>query len=186
MARDLVGPLAYDRCTVMARLAPCPSCDRHVRIDEAACPFCGSALPRTFGAGPVPAATSSPGLGRGVLFHHARVRVAVGTSLLVVAACSSTSSAQPIPLYGAPPPVVGPCGEIEWGAECSCRGLYYPMPDSGTGTAFFCSGNWEFGDEGTLLTASNCAACAPDAGPPKDSGARTSGDASDANADSGR
>lgn len=28
----------------MARLAPCPSCRRHVKLDEAACPFCQSAF----------------------------------------------------------------------------------------------------------------------------------------------
>jgi hypothetical protein len=113
------------------------------------------------------------------------MRVALGTSLLVAAAGSCTSASPgkqggdanrdasmdaPAPLYGAPPPVEGPCGEIARGAACSCQGFYYPIPDSGTGTSFYCSGVWEFGDFGTLLTASNCAACAPDAGPPKDSG----------------
>jgi cytochrome c5 len=29
----------------MARLAPCPSCRRHVKIDESSCPFCHAAFP---------------------------------------------------------------------------------------------------------------------------------------------
>ena len=39
----------------MIDLAPCPSCHRHVRIDETACPFCATALspgePRTLRRG---------------------------------------------------------------------------------------------------------------------------------------
>jgi hypothetical protein len=41
----------------MSDLEPCPGCRRHVRVDEAACPFCGGAIavsggaPRTLGAG---------------------------------------------------------------------------------------------------------------------------------------
>ncbi len=29
----------------MSDLEPCPACRRHVRTDEAACPFCAAALP---------------------------------------------------------------------------------------------------------------------------------------------
>lgn len=29
----------------MSELAPCPGCGRHVRRDEAACPFCGADAP---------------------------------------------------------------------------------------------------------------------------------------------
>jgi hypothetical protein len=32
----------------MSCLAPCPTCNRHVAIDAAACPFCSAALPDTF------------------------------------------------------------------------------------------------------------------------------------------
>lgn len=39
----------------MTDLAPCPACQRHVRIDETACPFCAAALapgePRVLGRG---------------------------------------------------------------------------------------------------------------------------------------
>lgn len=30
----------------MRQLVPCPGCARHVRVEEAACPFCGDASPR--------------------------------------------------------------------------------------------------------------------------------------------
>ena len=38
-------------------LVPCPSCSRHVRSEERACPFCTSALPTNLSARAVPAAT---------------------------------------------------------------------------------------------------------------------------------
>jgi hypothetical protein len=37
-------------------LVPCPSCKRHVRAAEAACPFCSSALPEDLAAGAIPSA----------------------------------------------------------------------------------------------------------------------------------
>jgi hypothetical protein len=36
-------------------LSPCPSCARHVRLSEPACPFCGAPLPRGFGEQTAPA-----------------------------------------------------------------------------------------------------------------------------------
>lgn len=41
----------------MSVLVPCPSCSRHVRAAERACPFCAAALPADLGAHAVPAAT---------------------------------------------------------------------------------------------------------------------------------
>ena len=32
----------------MKCLAPCPACERHVAIDETACPFCAAVLPDSF------------------------------------------------------------------------------------------------------------------------------------------
>jgi hypothetical protein len=37
-----------------AHLAPCPSCARHVRVSEQACPFCGAELPAALRATPPP------------------------------------------------------------------------------------------------------------------------------------
>ena len=79
---------------------PCPSCRRHVRAGDGACPFCAAALPSDPQV--VPAATTR--LGRGALFAFA-----VG-----VAACSSSGddgapadtgvsdTGNPAPAYGAP------------------------------------------------------------------------------------
>lgn len=69
---------------------PCPSCKRHVRAGEGACPFCASSMPGD--AAIIPAATRR--LGRGALFAFA-----VG-----VAGCSSEAA---VPVYGAPAPDTG-------------------------------------------------------------------------------
>ena len=62
-------------------LIPCPSCHRHVRVADTACPFCSSSLPE--GARPVPSATTR--LGRGALFAFA----------VSVAACGGTTESEP-------------------------------------------------------------------------------------------
>ena len=46
-----------------ARLLACPACARHVRVDEARCPFCCTELPRSFRVVPTPAPPPS-GLSR--------------------------------------------------------------------------------------------------------------------------
>lgn len=46
------------------RLAPCPGCQRHVRVSEVACPFCGAAI--VLVARPVP--VSRQKLGRAAIF----------------------------------------------------------------------------------------------------------------------
>jgi hypothetical protein len=95
-----------------AHLRPCPSCSRHARVSEAACPFCGTAFADAFRASPRPK-------GPGARLTRAAL-VAFGTlgtgSLAVLPACSSSSSAAPtgggetndsggtaMPLYGATP-----------------------------------------------------------------------------------
>lgn len=72
------------------RLLPCPSCARHVRASDTACPFCASALPEA----PAMAATQSPGrLSRAALY-------AMGASAAAAAAAACTVTA--VPVYGAP------------------------------------------------------------------------------------
>ena len=68
-------------------LVPCPSCARHVRVAEAACPFCSTQLPRVESA---PLSTQPLRVSRATLF-------AFGASL-AVASCAS-----PSPPYGGPP-----------------------------------------------------------------------------------
>lgn len=49
----------------MSHLVPCPSCSRHVRASETACPFCGDAI--DLSASPAPAEPRSR-LGRVAIF----------------------------------------------------------------------------------------------------------------------
>jgi hypothetical protein len=79
-----------------ANLAACTSCARHVRVDEAACPFCGAPLDDAFRALPAPRAFAAR-LGRAALYALG----AAGT-VSVTMACGGGS---PQPPYGAPPPI---------------------------------------------------------------------------------
>jgi len=75
-----------------AHLRPCPSCERHVRVNEGGCPFCGAQLTDDFRAGVRPQGPAAR-LSRAALF-------AFGTGAVAMApACSSSSSS---PAYGAP------------------------------------------------------------------------------------
>jgi hypothetical protein len=69
-------------------LLPCPSCARHVRRSESACPFCGNALALE----PEAALSVVPRLGRAALFTFG--------AALATSACTGTGA--PVPLYGAP------------------------------------------------------------------------------------
>jgi hypothetical protein len=73
-------------------LVPCPSCDRHVRATERACPFCSAALPEAaLAAAPAVAPVAGRGLTRAaILFAGA-------------AAITGCSSEQPVVMYGPAP-----------------------------------------------------------------------------------
>ncbi|MBL8604701.1 MAG: hypothetical protein JNK72_22435 [Myxococcales bacterium] len=62
----------------MKSLVPCPSCGRHVRVSEAACPFCATALPTDLAARAIP--SSSGRLKRAAAFAF--------TATLTLAGCS--------------------------------------------------------------------------------------------------
>jgi hypothetical protein len=66
-------------------LSSCPACARHVRVSEAACPFCGAALSDAFRARPAPRSPAAR-LSRSALYA-----LGMGTVTLA-AACSSSSS----------------------------------------------------------------------------------------------
>ncbi len=74
-----------------AHLRPCGSCARHVRVSEAACPFCGAALGEEMRAAAPPQAPSAR-LSRAALF-------ALGTSTAAALGCSSAV----VPSYGGSP-----------------------------------------------------------------------------------
>lgn len=65
-----------------ASLVPCPSCSRHVRVSDARCPFCASALPTSLAQKAIPGTTQR--LTRAAAFAF--------TASLAVAGCSSDPS----------------------------------------------------------------------------------------------
>jgi hypothetical protein len=68
----------------MTDLAPCPSCRRHVRIDERACPFCAAALPEL-----APRTIARGG-------RLSRAAVFAGASLLTAACGGKAQPADPV------------------------------------------------------------------------------------------
>lgn len=78
------------------RLVSCSGCERHVRADDEACPFCGAAVE----APPEPTGRRPVGrLGRAAMF-------AFGASL-ALAGCADDRD-PPAPAYGTPPMDAGP------------------------------------------------------------------------------
>lgn len=76
------------------RLLPCPSCGRHVRSNEKACPFCAADVAEAFAA--VPAARAIPvGLSRAAIAAMAAA---------TMGACGGDEKGNPQPVYGGPPP----------------------------------------------------------------------------------
>ena len=71
----------------MSNLMLCPSCSRHLRLSEAACPFCGRALAPDERR-PEPAVAVARGTSRGAA-HAARVALLAGSAAL---ACSSNTT----------------------------------------------------------------------------------------------
>jgi hypothetical protein len=129
-------------------LRPCPSCARHVRVNEGGCPFCGAALAGHFDADR-PSLPPATRLSRAALF-------ALGTGAASVAAACGGSTTdeqhQVAPPYGAFPfPEAGsPDGSGNDGGA--------PDADSGGGEL----------DATTPDAGSN----PPDAGSPEDSSFR--------------
>lgn len=62
----------------MARLEPCPACQRHVRVDEQTCPFCAVELGAALASLPARALPKSR-LGRAALFAFGAAAVASTT-----------------------------------------------------------------------------------------------------------
>ncbi len=68
-------------------LVPCPSCARHVRASESACPFCASALPTDLARHAVPPATRR--MNRAAAFTFAAT-LAVSAGAISTSACGGT------------------------------------------------------------------------------------------------
>lgn len=75
----------------MDQLIPCSSCNRHHRVGEAVCPFCGLTVPG--GRSLAALTTTRARMSRATL-------IAAGAAWLGAGACESNFS----PPYGAPPP----------------------------------------------------------------------------------
>jgi hypothetical protein len=70
-----------------SHLVACPSCARHVRVSESACPFCRAGLTAEFRSTPARQAPRAR-LTRAALF-------VLGTGVALTPACSSSSSGSP-------------------------------------------------------------------------------------------
>jgi hypothetical protein len=82
-----------------APLVPCPSCSRHVRAADAACPFCAAVLPPDLAATAVPGTTAR--LGRAATFVFG-ASLALGCSGTTGPADSVADNGGVQPVYGAP------------------------------------------------------------------------------------
>jgi len=116
----------------MTTLAACPSCSRHVRIDELRCPFCAHALVGAFDDRP--ARRSVVGrFSRAALFALGAAAAAAGTTL----ACSSSDDTEegpaPAPLYGGPPVSedAGGTPDNDSGTPAALYGGAPVLPDGG-------------------------------------------------------
>jgi hypothetical protein len=87
---------------------PCPSCERHVKEGDAACPFCGASVAKA--AAPVRVASR---LSRSALFALS------AAGALSVTDCGGTTSE---PVYGAPVPAVDAGGDAP--QDGSVQALY--------------------------------------------------------------
>ena len=116
-----------------ARLLACPSCLRHVRVTENACPFCAAAIPVSFRDLPLPRPPARR-LSRAALYAFGATTIGLAT------ACSGSvtnigGDAAPDgsgeeagqPLYGAPAPAYGaPTPPQDAGDELI--GVMYGLP----------------------------------------------------------
>jgi hypothetical protein len=105
----------------MTQLLPCPSCARHVRRNEQACPFCSASV-----SFPEPGVASvMPRLGRAALFTF-------GTAL-----ATSGCVGNAVPLYGAPAPDTGLAADAapasDAGTDAAVLAMYGgPPQDAGS------------------------------------------------------
>ena len=84
-------------------LVPCPSCSRHVRSSESACPFCSSALPTNLGARAIPSAPRR--LDRLAAFTFDATLVVTGCAVAGDESDEQESEIGSVmPMYGLPPP----------------------------------------------------------------------------------
>ncbi|MBX3186161.1 MAG: hypothetical protein KF819_04065 [Labilithrix sp.] len=103
-----------------APLRPCPSCRRHVRRTERACPFCAHAVAEAFAREPAVAWPTDAAMSRAAVLLATAAAVAscgketATTATTATSATTATKDAEPevslaAPIYGqAPPPKAPP------------------------------------------------------------------------------
>jgi len=116
-------------------LVPCPSCHRHIRTGEHACPFCGGELPAALAARAIPGATQRLSRAAAFAFTASLALTNCGPSVSPAPADAAPADAAGpgdggvAPAYGAPAPDAGP-GPGD-GGVASLYGAV-PAPDGGT------------------------------------------------------
>ena len=104
----------------MSELTPCPECQRHVRKNEARCPFCGEALSLSHLPSP---ALPTRRLGRAATFAFG-AGIVGATALVSCGGQDESHGVLPVPLYGGPP---SGSGGMSYGG-----GPVYGAPPSGS------------------------------------------------------
>jgi hypothetical protein len=130
----------------MAFLLPCPSCGRHVRRTETACPFCAGAI--AFRDAPLPRLPEVR-LGRAATFAFG---AAVATS---VAACSGSVT----PAYGAP--AIDASSGVDAGSTVDAANPVDANIDTGNGAAAYGIAPFDAGDVDTGGSSSDYGAPPP-------------------------
>ena len=110
-----------------SRLAPCPSCTRHVKVGASACPFCGVEVPVDI---PLRAGPTTRPLTRAAIML---------AGAAAASGCSNSSGGQPLPPYGVM--IVPDAGVPDAGAKDAEDDLGQPVthygvfiePDAGSG-----------------------------------------------------
>lgn len=85
-------------------LVPCPSCNRHIRTGEGACPFCGASISASLASKAIPGATQR--LSRAAAFAFTATLTMAncgpGTTPAPTADAAADADVGVAPLYGAP------------------------------------------------------------------------------------
>jgi hypothetical protein len=86
-----------------AHFLACAACARHIRVDEAQCPFCGVTCPESFASSPAPGVLPLGLTRAGLARFGARTAAAVGGGMALAVAVACSPDAVPEPPYGGAP-----------------------------------------------------------------------------------
>ncbi len=118
-------------------LVPCPDCQRHVRVADSDCPFCGAALPSDLHTKVIPSAPRRLSRGAAFVFGAALAVTACGSEVESPGNTSGAGGAHDggtdddgggMALYGVPEPDGGPSDD---GGGMSKYGAPPPPTDAG-------------------------------------------------------